>query len=92
MSKLQLVEFAEDGTVYIRFRKDDGGWHRTSINPDTDPDEHLDIVDNHLVAMGMTKATDAVKNAAARDVIKRMVNLSRATKSNGSVVSSSGSK
>lgn len=40
------------GTLEVRFVKDDGGYHRTTIPDDVDVDVQLDVVEAHLAAMG----------------------------------------
>lgn len=55
MSKVDRVEVGEDGTLFIRFLKDDGKWHRTSIPPNVDPDQQMAYVEAHLQSMGHTR-------------------------------------
>lgn len=55
MTKIDRIEKSEDGTLLIRWIKDDGVYHRTSIPPDFDIDEQLDNVDRHLESMGHGK-------------------------------------
>lgn len=68
-ASLESIQFAEDGTVFIRFRKRTAmgaevlqeGWHRTAIPPGTDPAEQLAAVDTHLAEMGFAAPPEASK-------------------------------
>ena len=59
---LDLIQFADDGTILVRMKKKisvDGEimkeeFHRTSITPGTDPVAQMADVNNHLVTMGFS--------------------------------------
>lgn len=59
----------ENGIVFIRFRKPDGGWHRTSVEPGQDVDKTMEAVNAHLERMGHTKIgrsdLDVIRNTIA---------------------------
>lgn len=73
MSVLNLIQFEDDGTVLIRWKKDDGGWHRTAIPPNVDPDFQLDAVAADLQVKGMPTAN----TAAIHTAVKNIVNVSK---------------
>ncbi len=73
MAKLNLIEFAEDGTLVMRWKKDDGGWHRASCPPDFDLDHLLDLVDAHLISMGSSAANS--QGGKSRALLKTALTL-----------------
>lgn len=69
MTKFNRMEMDENGVVTIRFKKDDGGWHRTAIDPGGDLNAQLDMVNAHLVKMGMTE----IEATKGLDMLERVV-------------------
>lgn len=58
-----------DGVINLRFIKDDGGYHRVSIQPGDDVDQVMAAVNAHLRAMGQNAVADVV--SAKRLVAER---------------------
>lgn len=58
MSTIESITTLADGTVFVRFLKSDGGWHRTSIPPGVDTDTQMAAVNAHLKAMGCAECSD----------------------------------
>ena len=54
MTTLDKNEVDKNGIVLLRFRKPDGGYHRTSIMPGQDAEKTMEAVNNHLQQMGHT--------------------------------------
>ena len=48
----------ENGIILIRFKKPDGGWHRTSIEPGIDAAAQMAAVNAHLESMGHEKVSN----------------------------------
>lgn len=59
MSRVDRIDTMPDGTLQIRFIKDNGGYHRTTIPPSVNPDAQMDFVDDHLQRMGQTAVSVA---------------------------------
>lgn len=49
---IDRIQINDDGTLHVRIRKSDGGWHRTVIPPGTDPVAQMAAVNRHLAQMG----------------------------------------
>lgn len=75
MTKINLIEILEDGTMMIRFRKADGTYHRTSIPATVNEDLQMDAVDAHLQQLGEGKV-----RVAGRALLKQAVAIARAQK------------
>jgi hypothetical protein len=66
-SRLEAIQFAEDGTLLVRIQKRvclDGEvlkeeWHRTSIPPGDSVDAQMAMVNDHLVKSGFDPVPEA---------------------------------
>lgn len=73
MTRVNLIEFQDDGTILIRYKKDNGEYHRTSIPPSIDANRQLQAVDDHLATMNGISRT----SAAAKALLKNASDVSR---------------
>ena len=80
MSSVNRIDVAPDGTLQIRFLKDDGGWHRTSIEPGEDVDAQMARVNAHLQQLGSAALPNhaSVTARAATEHTPARVNAFRA--------------
>ena len=69
----KIEENENTGVVSVRFIKDDGTYHRTTIPLELDVETQLKIVDDHLTMMGFQPVMDI----RSRLKLKQQVNLLR---------------
>lgn len=55
MTTINHIKTASNGTLEIRMKKSDGGWHRTVLEPGTPANEQLAMVNKHLKHIGITE-------------------------------------
>lgn len=75
MTKINLIQIEDDGTMLIRYKKDDGTYHRTSIPAGIDAERQMNEVDADLIRRGEAKVT-----VAGRALLTQAVAIARAQK------------
>lgn len=75
MTKINLIQIEDDGTMLIRYKKSDGTYHRTSIPAGIDAERQMDEVDTDLLRRGETRVT-----VDGRELLTKAVAIARAQK------------
>lgn len=67
---LDRIDALDDSTLQIRFKKEDGGYHRNVLPPGDSLDAQMTFINSHLASMGYTPI-DSLSIEEIQNIVKK---------------------